>query len=313
MTNQNLLINNNYSPEIIDPWFVTGFTDGEGSFYFSITDSDTKIKWRVKIFYSLVAANNPANYAMLVNIRNFFGVGSVKVDKNNAIRYLATGLKDSLIIRDHFIKFPLMSSKIVHFQLWSKVIDLMLVKEHLKREGLLKIIGLKVHSPKGLSDKLLSEFPNFPRIECPNYSTDFNKMNANWLAGFMNADGHFGLHIQKNKSAKLGEQCQPVIKITQNNRSLKVLHEIAKFLNLGKVFPHSQTKDASNFKILSLTEINSFIDQFKESKLQGAKALDYYDFGQGVELMNKKEHLNPDGLEKIRIISQGMNTNRTTF
>jgi LAGLIDADG endonuclease len=50
---------------------------------------------------------------MLESVRDYFGVGSVRTDTNNALRYLVTGLKDCLIIRDHFLKFPLMSFKVV--------------------------------------------------------------------------------------------------------------------------------------------------------------------------------------------------------
>jgi hypothetical protein len=41
----------------------------------------------------------------------------------------------------------------------------MMSKEHLTKEGLLKIVGLKKHSPNGLSENLLNAFPNYKNVE----------------------------------------------------------------------------------------------------------------------------------------------------
>jgi hypothetical protein len=58
------------------------------------------------------------------------------------------------------------------------VIDLMVTKEHLTLEGLLKIIGLKAHFKLGLSAKLLSHFPNYIPIPAPVYNPDLSLLNA---------------------------------------------------------------------------------------------------------------------------------------
>jgi LAGLIDADG endonuclease len=68
----------------------------------------------------LPANNNPANLEMLQQIQTFFGpnLGSISLHKtNNILCFYASSLKDCLIIKEHFIKFPLMSSKLVHFEL----------------------------------------------------------------------------------------------------------------------------------------------------------------------------------------------------
>jgi len=66
----------------------------------------------------LVAKNNPANLKMLEEIKQFFGVGRVKIEKDSkVVRYWVTGLRDCLIIREHFIAYPLMTYKLVHFLL----------------------------------------------------------------------------------------------------------------------------------------------------------------------------------------------------
>ena len=49
---------------------------------------------------------------------------------------------------------------------------------------------------------------------------------------------------------------------------------------------------------------------FKKYPLQGVKALDFDDWCKAAEIINKKEHLTPEGLERIRKIKAGMNLGR---
>jgi hypothetical protein len=115
---------------------------------------------------------------MLTLIKDFFGVGKVIFSKDQSyIRYVVYGLSNCLKIREHFLKYPLLSYKLVYFQIWSKVLDLMVAKDHLKFSGLLKIISLKAHSPKGLSELLISHFPNYTPIRSPSYKPDFGLLN----------------------------------------------------------------------------------------------------------------------------------------
>ncbi len=90
----------------LNPWYVTGYTDGEGSFVFSLVRSKSnKIGWGLLIHFNLVAANNPANITMLLAIQQFFGVGQIVYAKNNSyIRYIVKGLENCLILRNHFFK-----------------------------------------------------------------------------------------------------------------------------------------------------------------------------------------------------------------
>ena len=45
----------------------------------------------------------------------------------------------------------------------------------------------------------------------------------------------------------------------------------------------------------------------------GAKALDYADFCKGIEIINSKEHLTQEGLNKFNTLLQHMNSKRTNF
>jgi hypothetical protein len=296
----------------IDPNFITGICDGDASFYFSIWND--KNKWRVRLGFTLVAGNNPANIKMLEQIKQFFGnIGLIQFNSSsNTVVFTINSLKNCLIIRDHFLAYPLLTYKLVYFKLWCLVIDLIINKEHLTEEGRLKIIALKAHSPRGLSDLLISNFNCFVPVDLPVYNPKLFLLNIHWLCGFINADGGFYLNIVKNNKVKLVERANIQITITQNNISLVVLEKIKVFLGLGSIYKDSRS-DASYFKICSLKQINKFIELFKFASLLGAKALDYSDFKKGLNIINNKDHLNKEGFNALKIISAGMNSKRTDF
>ena len=61
---------------MLNPWFVTGFTDGEGSFTLSIyKDEKYKTGWRVRLFFEIHL--HKKDLKILENIRKFFDVGKL--------------------------------------------------------------------------------------------------------------------------------------------------------------------------------------------------------------------------------------------
>lgn len=308
------------SPKL-NPWYITGFADGESSFSFSITKTQLhRLGWTARLVFNLVAADNPANRKQFEKIRDFFGVGKiVEVPAQTpttepAIYFVVRSLRECLVIRKHFENYPLLTTKLVYFKLWCLVIDLVLEGAHLTEEGLNKIVALKLYSKKGLSDLLKLEFPyyiNYNQPE-PEYDPNLNNLNIHWICGFANADGHFKVQIQKSVTHKMGVQCVPVIKITQHTNSIIVLKEIQNYLGLGFV-PIRKTEQAADFTIRNLKEANLFIEKFKEAKLESAKALDYLTFCNIITMMNNKQHLTAEGLAQIKQLNSNVNSNRTIF
>jgi len=138
-------------------------------------------------------------------------------------------------------------------------------------------------------------------------------MNLNWIAGFINAFGTFGIYFYKNTQTKR-EIMKVGISITQNNTSIIVLKKIREFLSMGNIW--SQGLKASNYAISSVKNTNLFIAKIKAENItfQGSKSLDYNDFCCCIDIINNKEHLTELGLLRIKNILFGMNTkNRTVF
>jgi hypothetical protein len=300
----------------INPNYITGLTDGDGSFSVGIySKPDSKLGWTVKLRFLITAGYNPTNYIMLQNIQQFFGgIGNINIKpQDNTCNYIVNSLPELKIIQQHFINYPLCTYKLVYFQLWSEVLNIISLSGKLTLELLLKIIAFKSHFKLGVSDSLLEAFPNNKSITIPNYSPNLSIIDFHWLAGFINSDGSFSLTVSKEKSRKLGEACGYYISITQNEISKIVLDYIAEFLGYGKVY--YQAKGVYVYKINSKVYINDFINKFEEAgaKIQGAKALDYIDFCKGINIVNNKTHLTREGLEDFRALTKGMNSTRTYF
>lgn len=101
----------------LNPWYITGITDGDGNFSISIIKNKNKTGWLVIPSFTISAGINPANYQMLLNIKSYLGdIGHINTGKGT-YNYHVMGYKNCLLIKPHFIKYPLMTDKLVYFKL----------------------------------------------------------------------------------------------------------------------------------------------------------------------------------------------------
>lgn len=297
------------------PLFITGLTDGDGTFTVLVfKNKNTKLKWTVKLEFTICASNNPANLKMLGEVQNYFGdIGHVYTQStDNTCRFTVYGINECKVIREHFEKYPLLTYKLVYFKIWSEVIDLLLKKEHLTLSGLGKIIGLKANLKKGLSPMLREAFPAHLIYEKPKYLPNLSTMNIAWITGFINSDGSFGIYFTRKLFKNGLPGVAGNIQITQHASSRIVLEEIKNYLGFGKLKYVHQT-DAWVLYTRNLSEINSFIGIITENNayFKGTKALDYNSFRECIQLINNKENSTEIGHKKILAIVQTMNSNRT--
>ena len=98
---------------------------------------------------------------MLVNFKKFLGgIGNIYISSNrDIVTYIISSKKDLDILIDHFYRFPLLSQKAADFILFKKVLELIKIKAHLNKEGLLNIVNIKGSMNLGLSEKLKIEYP----------------------------------------------------------------------------------------------------------------------------------------------------------
>lgn len=212
-----------------------------------------------------------------------------------------------MIIINHFENYPLITKKHSDFLLFKAVIQLMVNKEHLTEEGLLKIISIRASLNKGLSDKLNDSFPGIVPAIKPSVP-DISILDAQWLAGLITGEGCFLVDIYKAKT-KVESGVTLRFKIAQHNRDLDLLRYLVAYFDCGSVQKSGDSVGefrVSKFENLIL-KILPFIEKYP---ILGSKALDFSDFQKVAELMKNKAHFSKSGLEKILAIKSKMNRGR---
>jgi len=113
----------------INPWFVTGFCDGEASFSVSIY-LDKRIKgWDVKPSFQISLNSKDIN--LLLQLQEFFSCGTI-VTSRNEVSFRVNSLKDlTNLIIPHFSIYPLLSKKAADLILFTKIVKLINNKVYL--------------------------------------------------------------------------------------------------------------------------------------------------------------------------------------
>ena len=173
----------------LDPWYITGFSDGEGCFLLAVNKHK-----RFKLGYSLGAIFqihlHSRDLAILERIKSYFGVGQIYVEKNGSIQYKVSSIKDIRVIIDHFERYPLVTSKWADYVLFRQGVELMERKAHLSAEGIKKFVALKASINWGLSESLSLAFPDIVAAGRPR--KDLETLPSSWwLTGFIDAEGCF--------------------------------------------------------------------------------------------------------------------------
>ncbi|YP_008475038.1 putative LAGLIDADG endonuclease, partial (mitochondrion) [Candida oxycetoniae] len=144
LNNKNIkLINKPVDISLNDPW-LSGFTDAEGCFNISIENNRRySSNQRIKLRYLL----DQKDEIILNKIKNLFSLGKVTLrnNTNGVYRYTITGLKGNYKIISYFNKYPLYTKKSISYNSYNKVYNMLINKEHLTEEGLMKIRRIKTN------------------------------------------------------------------------------------------------------------------------------------------------------------------------
>ena len=290
----------------LNPWYVTGFSDGEACFHIAIGKN---IKYKNGFYvnpgFSIVL--HKKDKILLEKIQAYFGgIGTLKTN-NKIVEYRIFSMKDLKVIIDHFDNYPLITKKQIDYMLFKETLELIKNKEHLTVEGLQKIVNIRASMNKGLPETLKKAFPNaIPQETKKSLVTTLKVINPNWVVGFTEAEGCFFVKTHLNNerlSIQLG--CQ----ITQHNRDILLLKSLMDLFNCGRLEPVGES--SHNFITTKLSDITKIIIPFFDKyPLIGSKAEDFKDWNKISELMTSKAHLCKEGREQILQIKSKINTSR---
>jgi hypothetical protein len=133
------------------------------------------------------------------------------------------------------------------------------------------------------------------------------RLDASWIVGFTDGEGCFHVSINKIPKMSLGWQVLPEFRIVQHEKDEKLLFKIQKYFGFGniKINRRDYHGTRKEFKVRGLENLNKIIKFFRENKLMTSKKNDFEKFSKIIHLMNNKEHLTREGLDKIaRLISE---------
>ena len=125
----------------INPWYISGFVDGEGSFLVSFSKR-SKMGLGIEVRPSFTVSQHARNKEVVCELQRYFQCGSVRFNsRDQTYKYEVRSLNDLVYrILPHFGSHPLRTSKQRDVDMLRHVCHLMISKQHLTRNGIERII-----------------------------------------------------------------------------------------------------------------------------------------------------------------------------
>ncbi len=169
--------------------------------------------------------------------------------------------------------------------------------------------GLIQRAPFKFNTKNTNNLTIF-KSKLPTYSII---LQGYWITGFSDAESTFSVKIVKDKSRFLGIRLIPVFVIKLDIRDIEVLKKIKNFFNVGSVTVRTRKgKYIGIYSVQSLKDLTQvIIPHFNKYTLLTQKQRDFILFSLIVNLINNKQYLTEEGLNKILSIRAYMNKSLT--
>lgn len=303
------------SKKKLHPWWVTGYTDGEGCFLINtIKAKTTKTGYTVKLIYQVSV--HPSDEAILHYLKAFFNnVGRLTYSKH----YIAYRVEHFSDIRDviipHFSTYPLQSTKFISFYLFKAAADIINKKEHLTIEGYSKLLSYKAAFKKGLAASIFQSdlFSNVIPFNTEGvFIEKSTTLVPEYISGFVAADGSF--FISRPSVNAKWPNYDATFSIAQNQRDEGLLNRIIKTLGCGSI-----KKDNNGMRHISVRnklELYTIIVPFFTKYLintEKAKDFDLFSIAVSILYANKGKglkNLTEEHIKQLDCCISSMNKNR---
>jgi LAGLIDADG endonuclease len=298
---------------IFTPWYITGISDGEGSFHITIQDIKDKGFTGYKPFLEFKVTQKEQSLGMLLELKKFFRCGRINIDNRNTrtMKFVITSNNDIINkVIPHFDMYPLKTSKYLNYIDFKSAANLMKDKKHYEREGIemLKEIKSQMNKARSFKDKF---------YYCWNKDII---LKAEWIQGFIDGEGSFQSEINLPKRNNSNYGVNFSLQIKQNNHDVAILNAIKNFFHCGYLKPKYEIKNLyatenclRNATTLWIRKSDIICNFFDKYPLYTVKRLDYLDWKHLINLKLKKAHLSIESLELMKKIKNNMNANRFKY
>jgi hypothetical protein len=300
---------------LLDPWWVTGYTDGEGCFTIkTIAAKTTKIGYTVRLTYQISV--HPSDIEILYKLKAYFNnVGNIIITKNY-VSYRVTNLSDIInVIIPHFEAYPLQSTKIVSYCLFYAVATIMKNNNHVTLKGYREILSHKAALKKGLNAVIfkVKEFSDIIPFDTSNIIIKNNlKLDPNYIAGFVAADGSF--FISRPSPNSKWPNYDATLSIAQNKRDVELLNRMIEVLGCGNI--KSDSSDMRYLVVRNKKELyNNILPFFSNYNINSEKHKDFMNFEIAVSILYNNlgkgfNNLSVDNIKILEYCINSMNKNR---
>ena len=122
-------------------YYLSGYTDGEGSFCISFSPRP-KLLTSLEVRPSFSVSQNGDRKEVLYLFKEFLNCGSIRRNPTDrTYKYEVRSIKDLVKkVIPYFVKYPLLSSKKKDFEIFQKVCQMVHEGKHLRKETLKEIV-----------------------------------------------------------------------------------------------------------------------------------------------------------------------------
>lgn len=129
-----------------------------------------------------------------------------------------------------------------------------------------------------------------------------------FVTGFVDGEGSFGLSVSKDSNRKTGYIISPSFSMGVHPNDRDLLEKIKALFGVGEIYIN-YSENIIRLKVSSIKDLTEvIIPHFEEYPLISQKLADFLLFKRVVEILKRKEHLIPGGMQEIINIRASLNT-----
>ena len=269
-----------YKNNSIDPNYISGLTQADGSFSCGIEKIENKQRLRFRPKFELVVDLNSKN--ALYKIQEYFSCGEVILrSSDHSARFIVTNLDDlRKFIIPHFKNYPVFFNKLHAFNLFTNILEL-LTKKHKNRDNLLILrLAISMNPVSRRTEEQIQEFSlilgnSQPIIKINNnIKNQTSELTMPFLCGMIDGDGSFNIIFVRPNSHKIGKII-PQLTICFSLSCLPLIEASKKYL--GKYGVLEKTSSIYILRIRNLNEIINNVIPFMDSNQIYTQKKEHYE------------------------------------
>jgi hypothetical protein len=135
----------------------------------------------------------------------------------------------------------------------------------------------------------------------------FKRNIAEYISGYVDGEGCFSISFSRRKKLLIGWETKPSFAVGQNYDRAEVIELLKKYFDCGSIRRDYSDKTLK-FEVRSITDLtHKIIPHFQKYPLLSGKQKDFALFKKICEMVQKRKHLEKEGLRKIVQLAYRMN------